>query len=223
MEILKCEQCGGELKRIRTRHEWFCSYCNSRYSDEQSETSKPRAEYYGLNEEVFEVEADLSKVMKKENGAGCIKSLVHCMDTCESSAEIEAYLYGKCRIPGEISIKGLREDQITNALPAISGVMDSDERVIAYGNKGIFSKGKEYFVITNKRSIFVEKKKISNVLHTDVDSMIIADCGNCTLNGDYSKGIINLDHTGAFQGALLALICVLSFEADPERSKIRIV
>ncbi|WP_044973776.1 hypothetical protein [Ruminococcus sp. HUN007] len=223
MEILKCEQCGGELKRIRTRHEWFCSFCNSRYSDEPSETRKPCAKYYGLNEEVFSVECDLSKVMKKENGSGCIKSIVHCMDICENSSEIEKYLSAKCKIPDDISMKGLREDQIANALPRINEVMEPGERVIVYGNKGIFSKGKEYFVITDKRSIFVEKKNISQVLHTDIDSLKIADCGNCNLNGDYSKGIVNLDGTGTFQGALLALICVLSFEADMERAKIRLV
>ena len=223
MEILKCEQCGGELKRIRTRHEWFCSFCNSRYADEPDETPEPRAEYYGLNEEVFSVECDLSGIMKKEGGSGTVKSLVRCMETYESSSDIEKYLSAKCKIPSDISMKGLREDQITNALPTISTVMDPGERVIVYGNKGIFSKGKEYFVITDKRSIFVEKKNISQVLHTDIDSLKIADCGNCNLNGDYSKGIVNLDGTGTFQGALLALICALSFEADTERPNIRIV
>ena len=102
--------------------------------------------------------------MKKEGGSGCIKNIVHCMETCEDSSAIERYLSAKCRIPSDISMKGLREDQITNALPTISAVMDPGERVIVYGNKGIFSKGKEYFVITDKRSIFVEKKNISNVL-----------------------------------------------------------
>ncbi len=223
MEILKCEQCGGELKRIKTRREWFCSFCDSRYSDEPSETPKPSAKYYGLNEEVFSVECDLSKVMKTENGSGCIKSLVHCMDICENSSEIEKYLAAKCRIPDDVSMKGLREDQITNALPVISKVMDPGERVIVYENKGIFSKGKEYFVLTDKRCIFVEKKNISHVLHTDIDSIKMADSGRCNINSDYSKSIYNLESTGVFHGALLALICVLSFEADMERPKIRIV
>ena len=223
MEILKCEQCGGELKHIRTRHEWFCSFCDSRYSDEQSETPKPRAKYYGLNEEVFSVECDLSKVMKTENGSGCIKTLVHCMDTCESSSEIEKYLSAKCSIPDDISMKGVREDQIDKALPVISKVMYPGERVIVYGNKGIFSKGKEYFVVTDKRCIFVEKKNVFHVLHTDIDSVKMADSGRCNINSDYNKTIYNLGGTGIFHGALLALIFVLSFEADMERDKIRIV
>ena len=122
----------------------------------------------------------------------------------------------------DISVKGVREDQIVKAMPLLETVMDPDERVIVYGNKGIFSKGKEYFVVTDRRSIFVKKKEVKAVLHTDIDSLKIEDCGNCSINDDYGKSFINLDAKGTFQGALLALICMLSFEADPDRDRIGI-
>ena len=61
-----------------------------------------------------------------------------------------------------------------------------------------------------------------DVLLTDIDSLKIEDCGNCSINDDYGKSFINLDAKGTFQGALLALICMLSFEADPDRDRIGI-
>ena len=84
-------------------------------------------------------------------------------------------------------------------------------------------KGKEYFAVTDRRSIFVNKKNVETVLHTDIDSLQIESCGNCYVNEDYAKGFINLDAKGTFQGALLALICMSAFEAKPDRDRIRIV
>ena len=86
----------------------------------------------------------------------------------------------------------------------------------------ILSKGKEYFAVTDRRTIFVKKKNIKSVLHADIASLQLQDCGNCYVNGDYEKGFINLDARGTFQGALIALISMLAFEADPDRDRIRI-
>ena len=61
------------------------------------------------------------------------------------------------------------------------------------------------------------------VSHADLDSLKIEDCGNCYINGDYDQGIVNLDANGKFQGAIIALICMFSFEAAPDRERIRIV
>ena len=191
--------------------------------DEPAETAKPAARYCGLNEEVFALDGDLSKIMADKSGAACIKSLVRCMDTYETAAEVEEYILKKCPLPDDISAKGVREEQINKIMPLISDVMDPGERVIFYGNRGIFSKGKDFYVVTDRRCIFVNKKDVLHVLHTDLDSLNLSDCCNCTINRNWDMGIYNVAVTGPFQGALLALIVLLSFEADSDREKIRIV
>ncbi len=223
MEIKKCAQCGGNLTRIRMQKTWSCPFCGAQYKDEVPGDQPAPDEYSGLNQEVFAVETDLSKIMKKEGGAGCIRSMVHCMNTFENAAQVEEYMLKKITFSDDISVKGVREDQIENAMPLIKSVTEPDERIILYGNKGILSKGKEYFMVTDRRSIFVKKKTVKTVLHTDIDSLQIETCGNCYVNGDYDKGFVNLDAKGQFQGALIALICMLAFEADPDRDRIRIV
>ena len=223
MEIKKCVQCGANLERQATRKAWLCPYCGARYEEEEKEKTTAPKEYCGLNEEVFRVETDLSKIMKDSNGAGVIKSITHCMSSFEKACQVEAYMLKKLTFSDDISVKGVREDQIEKAMPLLEKSMDADERVIIYGNKGILSKGKEYFVVTNRRSIFVKRKSIKTVFHTDIDSLKIESCGNCYLNGDYEKGFVNLDAKGTFQGAMIALICMLSFEAQPDRDKIRII
>ena len=222
MEIRKCIQCGGNLKRLRVQRIWQCPYCGARYEDDVQEIKAAPAEYFGLNKEVFKVERDLSETLKNPGGAGCIQSIIHCMETFETADQVEKYML---RLPfsDDISVKGIREDQIQKAMPVLNTVMDLDERVIVYGNKGIFSKGKEYFAITNKRTVFVRKSDIKEVLHTDIDSIKIENCGNCYINGDYDKGLVNLDANGRFQGVIIAFMCMISFEEDPDRERIQIL
>ena len=222
MEVKKCVQCGGNLERLRMQKVWMCPFCGARYEDKAADKQPESAEYYGLNEEVFSLETDLSKIMKKEAGAGCIRSIVHCTNTFEKAAQIEDYMFKKISFSDDISARGIREDQIIKAMPLLETVTDPDERIIVYGNKGIFSKGKEYFAVTDRRSIFVNKKAVKTVLHTDIDSLKLEDCGNCYVNEDYGKGFVNFDAKGTFQGAVIALICMLAFEADPDRDRIRI-
>ncbi|MBP3878040.1 MAG: hypothetical protein J6E44_08805 [Lachnospiraceae bacterium] len=169
------------------------------------------------------MERDLSKIMKERNGAGVIDSIVHCMSTFEDASQVEEYMLRKLTFSDDISAKGVREDQIEKAMPLLEKILESDERVIVYGNKGILTRGKEYFIVTDRQSIFVKKKNVKTVLHTDLDSLMIEGCGNCYLNGDYEKGFINFDAKGTFQGALIAMICMLSFEAQPDRDRIRVI
>lgn len=223
MEIKKCSQCGGNLERMRMQKAWQCPFCGARYEDIAQECQTLPAQNFGLNEEVFSVECDLSKIMKKDGGAGCIRSIVHCLNTFFHTGQIEEYMLKKVSFSDDISVKGIREDQIDKAMPVLETVIDSGERIIVYGNKGILSKGKEYFVVTDRRSVFVKKKDVKTVLHTDIDSLKVEDCGNCYINGDYNKGFVNLDANGTFQGALIALICMYAFEEDPGRDRIRII
>ena len=223
MEIKKCDQCGGNLERLRVQKAWRCPFCGARFEEGNVENMVASAEYFGLNEEVFLLESDLSKVMKKAGGSGCIRSIVHCMSTLQTAVQVEEYMLKKMPFSDDISMKGIREENIEKAKAVLEQVMDADEHLIVYGNKGIFSKGKDYFAITDKRSIFVKKKDVKMVSHADLDSLKIEDCGNCYINGDYDQGIVNLDANGKFQGAIIALICMFSFEAAPDRERIRIV
>ena len=222
MEMKKCIQCGGYLEHQPEKKAWICPYCGAIYEEDQEKKTAPE-EVYALNEKAFTVEGDLSKVLKERNGAGVIRSIVHCMRTFEKACQVEEYMFKKLTFSDDISAKGVREDQITNAMPLLEKTIEPGERVIVYGNKGILFKGKEYFLVTDRQSIFVKKKSIKTVLHTDIDTLTLEGCGNCYLNGDYEKGFINFDAKGTFQGAMIALICMLSFEAQPDRGRIRII
>ena len=51
--------------------------------------------------------------------------------------------------------------------------MDSiPERIILYKDMGIFSKGKEFTVVTDKRCMFFTKKKCTSAYHNDITTML---------------------------------------------------
>ena len=87
MEMKKCIQCGGNLERQPMKKAWLCPFCGAEYEDEAQEKTAAPEEYYGLNEEVFLAERDLSKIMKERNGAGVINSMAHCMRTYEKACQ----------------------------------------------------------------------------------------------------------------------------------------
>ncbi len=132
MELKKCTQCNGNLKRLRTQKMWVCPFCGAWYTDETEDRKQDEENTFGLNDEVFEVTRDLSKLMKKDPSRGCIKSIIQCMEKYETADEVEAYMLKKLSFSDDISAKGVREEEIEKAMPKISSVLDPGERVIIY-------------------------------------------------------------------------------------------
>ena len=105
-------------------------------------------------------------------------------------------------------------------MPKIASLFEPNEHIIVYGDDGIFSCGKEFFVITDKRSIFVNGKKINAVQHNEVSVI------RMNPNGGYPRWLLN--NRGEFaitgvgtkyrlQGAIAALICLYSLESRKEK------
>ena len=108
----------------------------------------------------------------------------------------------------------------------ISDSIGSNERVILYDDDGIFVHGKTGTVITDKRTLLVEKKKITNIPHSDIPYLLF----------EFSMGIpavklgeLFANNIGIFnshydmQGTAAALICAMSFEGTPARPKLRLL
>ena len=161
--------------------------------------------------------------MKKDPSRGCIRSIIQCMEKFETAAEVENYMLKKLDFSDDISVKGVREEAIEKAMPGIQPFLNPGERVILYQNKGLFSKGKEYCAVTDQRTVFADGAKMKDVPHTEIDSLKIEKTPNVYLNGKYDQGILNLDAGGKFQGAVIAYLCMRSFEENPDRDRIEII
>ncbi|MCR5250734.1 MAG: transposase [Lachnospiraceae bacterium] len=249
MQQKTCPGCGANLEYNRVRNLWTCGFCGQSYEgdipapaqEESAAKPKSKVDFFKngvgktpvgtssegslLNPQIFRVELDLDESLEMKRTGSCIRSIAEIIKNYTTSEEIENYICRKLSIPDDIAVKGTHEDAIQNIMPQISSILDPGERVILYENKGIFSKGKEFTAITDKRSIFVDKKKVKQVMHADIDALKISntsDCPNCYVNGGFEQGIVALDTECRVQAAVICLLCVLSFEADPKREPIRL-
>lgn len=58
----------------------------------------------------------------------------------------------------DVASEGINQKRIDKIMPKITELIEPGEHIIVYGDDGVFSRGKEFFVITDKRIIFVNEK-----------------------------------------------------------------
>ncbi|MBP5607033.1 MAG: hypothetical protein J6X66_02015 [Lachnospiraceae bacterium] len=227
MEVKKCASCGANLEFIRTRNLWVCPFCNSQYEEEAAaEEEKKEENKLGLSEALFSIEKDIESLMEEKRVAENIKELAFCLKNFGTAKEIEDYITRKCHIKDDCAAKGVNEDKFSLIMPRIQSEMEPGESVLLYVNKGIFSQGKEFYAITDKRCIFADKKKCKSVLHTNIGSFKFDESfDTCTwyVNKDYDMQIQTPGSSYKELGAVIALITMLSFEQDKNRETISIV
>ena len=126
----------------------------------------------------------------------------------------------------EISAPGIREDKMRGIRSRIAGYLQPDERVILYDDNGLFIHGKTGTVITDKRTLLVEKKKVTNIPHSGIPYLLFeysVGLPGVKLGEQYANSIGIFNSHFDLQGTAAALICALSFGDDPERPKIRLL
>ena len=122
------------------------------------------------------------------------------------------------------------EDKNTGLINAVRGRINAeltaDEHIIVYSDQGIFSKGKEFTVITNKRFLFFTKKKCTPASFEDISTLRLTDSSDLAawyINGDLDKRIPSMEPTGQLTGAAVAFACLSAFEKQPDRDRIRLI
>ena len=125
----------------------------------------------------------------------------------------------------EISAPGIREDKMSNIARRVAGNMSPDEKIICYNDDGIFVRGKTGVVVTTKRTFFVEKKNLKEIMHTAVPYMLFGysvGLPEIKLGEPYANNISTFNSHLDLMGTVAALIATLAFEQRPDRPKIRL-
>ncbi len=88
-----------------------------------------------------------------------LDSMRYCLNSLKTAERVSQYIRTALLTDEDVASEGINQNRIDKIMPKIAGLIEPGERIIVYGDNGIFSKGKEFFVITDKRSIFVNGKK----------------------------------------------------------------
>ena len=226
MESRKCPNCGGGMELSRSKNMLECPYCGSKFEIEAKDKEKIAKKRNSLDEEIFCIERDFSGEMQKKQTGKCINTIIYCMNELGTSEKVEEHIL-KGLISGDCIASENKNTNLINAVRGrINAELTADERIIVYSDQGIFSKGKEYTVVTNKRFLFFTKKKCSQVSFDDISTLRLSDSADFAawyINGGFDTRIPSMEPSGQLTGAVIAFACLSAFEKQPDRSRIRLI
>ena len=223
MEINKCPNCSGKLVLSTSQKKLTCPFCGSEFTVD-NETSSTITEGFA-EKDWFIYEWDYQKIKDIPQLYTSVSSFLRALNEFGSASKIEEYMKNYLMKYDEISAPGIREDKMRGIRARIAGAIDPDERIILYDDDGLFIHGKTGTVITDKRTLLIEKKKITNIPHLGIPYILFEysiGLPGIKLGEKYANNIGIFNSHFDLQGTAAALICALSFEKDPNRPKIRL-
>ena len=226
METKKCLNCGAVLELSKYKTSLECPYCGSKYDIETDVREKIEQKANDFNEDIFRVERDFTEDRSKKQTGRCIDTLFYCMNELGTPEKIENHIRKSLLNNGDIAAEGINDSLINNVKGRIDSETEPGEHIIVYKDLGIFSKGKEFVVVTEKRLLFFTKKKCKSILYKDIDTLRLNDSGDYSawyINGDIDKRIPSMDPSGQLTGAVVAISCLKAFEQDPGHERIRLI
>ena len=123
----------------------------------------------------------------------------------------------------DVASEDINQNRIDKIMPKIADLMDSDEHIIVYGDDGLILRGKCFFVVTDRRSIFVEGKRRNTVLHSDVSALRLDPNGGYPrwkVNNQDAQYIPGVGTKYRLQGAVAALICLYAGQHSFEKIRL---
>ncbi|MCR5060239.1 MAG: hypothetical protein K6A80_04290 [Saccharofermentans sp.] len=224
MELNKCPNCSGKLQPSSNRNKMVCPFCGSEFA--MDSTAKDIIESEPINKDWFIYEWDYKKLTDISNFTTTLNSFVRTLNEFNSSAEVEKYMRDYMMNYDAVSAPGLREENMSGIMARISPMLEPGERVILYDDSGMIVKGKIGVVITDKRTLFIEKKVIKEMKHTAIPYLYFEysiGLPSIRLGEKYSNSIGIFNSHFDLQGTVAALVCFYSFEIDRSRPKIRLI
>lgn len=223
MELNKCPNCNGKLELAPSRKRMICPYCGSEFT--LDDTTKEEIGDNPIHKDWFIYEWDYQKLTENPKYNVPVNAFVRTLNEFDSTEKIEQYMRDFLFKFDEISAPGIREKNYADIAKRLSGSMTPGEHIICYNDDGIFVRGKTGVVITNKRTVFVDKKSFKDIMHSAVPYMLFGysvGLPEIKLGEQYANNIGIFNSHFDLMGTAAALICTLAFEQNPDRPKIRL-
>ena len=218
----KCPSCGGEMELSLSNKRMVCPFCDSHIDvDIQGDDSTEM-----LSETMFDFLWDLDSLKQYENVVTVLDSMRYCLNTLKTAEEVTEFIRTALLSDEDVASEGINQKRIDKIMPKIAELLEPGERIIVYGDDGIFSRGKDFFVITDKRSIFVKGKKSGAILHSEIGAMRLAPnegYPRWKLNNQDRFTISGIGVKYRLEGAIAALICLFAAEQRDKKTKIKLL
>lgn len=222
MNTRKCPSCGGEMNLSISNKCLICPFCDTHIDVEIQDGGNTGM----LDENMFDFLWDLDNLKQYENVIAVLDSMRYCLNSLKTAESVSKYIRTALLTDEDVASEGINQNRIDKIMPKITELIEPGERIIVYGDDGIFSRGKEFFVITDKRSIFVNGKKAGSVLHREISAVRLDPNGGYPrwkLNNQDGFAVTGIGNKYRLQGAIAALICMFAAEQHGGREKIKLL
>ena len=219
MENRKCPSCGGEMELSVSRKCMVCPFCDTHIDVEIRDDGNGAL----LDTKMFDILWDIKALKKHENVVTCLDSFRYCLNSLKTADSVAKYIRTALINDEDVASEGINQNRIDKILPKIADLMDSDEHIIVYGDDGLILRGKCFFVVTDRRSIFVEGKRRNTVLHSDVSALRLDPNGGYPrwkVNNQDAQYIPGVGTKDRLQGAVAALICLYAGQHSSEKIRL---
>ena len=222
MNTRKCASCGGEMELSILNKCLVCPFCDTHIDVNIQDDGSAGM----LDEKMFDFLWELDSLKQYDNVIAVLDSMRYCLNSLKTAESVSQYIRTTLLTDEDVASEGINQKRIDKIMPKITELVEPGERIIVYGDDGILSRGKEFFVITDKRSIFVNGKKSYAVLHREISAMRLDPNGGYPrwkLNNQDSFAVTGIGNKYRLQGAIAALICIFSAEQRSEKTKIKLL
>ena len=219
MENRKCPSCGGEMELSVSNKCLVCPFCDTHIDVEIKDDGNGAR----LDTKMFDILWDIKALKKHENVVTCLDSFRYCLNSLKTADSVAKYIRTALINDEDVASEGINQSRIDKIMPKIAELMDSDEHIIVYGDDGLISRGKCFFVVTDRRSIFMEGKRQNSVLHSDVAALRLDPNGGYPrwkVNNQDAQYIPGVGTKYRLQGAVAALICLYAREHCSDNIKL---
>lgn len=211
MAVTECYNCGSrDLKKVRNLLE--CPYCGSQYAIDDStreDTSqqgekkikssqkgnvnqKPETRKESNVEKLFEfsLNADMNSCTDRSKKIfsdmlGYCNNDAYFNDVSTFEEELVHVLSQMTNKMGRLATRNANSGLINTVCDKMSKEFRSDERIIAYMDNGLLSKGKDGVLITDKAVHFIKGKKILTIRIAEIDRIVLqVNFNNIYFNDD---------------------------------------
>ena len=222
MDTRKCPSCGGEMELSISNKCLICPFCNTHIDVDMQDDGNTGM----LDERMFDFLWNLDSLKQYDNVIAVLDSMRYCLNSLKTTESVSKYIRTALLTDEDVASEGINQKRIDRIMPKIAELIEPGERIIVYGDDGILSRGKEFFVITDKRSIFVNGKKTGAVLHREISAMRLNPNGGYPrwlLNNQDSFAVTAIGNKYRLQGAIAALICLFAAEQRGGKEKTKLL
>ena len=223
-EVNKCPNCGGELTKEKNKYR--CQYCDTEFKYEVAKAKDGKigkAEDGFIKTDWFDFKVTLKRLQRGPDSKEALHSFNYCINELGNSEAIIRYISTALLPDYGIYAPGAKEGKMGAFIKKLQGKITPSDNILFYANTGIFSNGKQGFIMTDEKIVFGEKE-LPELYFSDLTEIAFGtedDFVGIYLNNSTKLQIYNISG-GSFKphGAFAALAAAFSFEANPDREKI---